>query len=205
MAAYYCTTAELAQDLVGGQASFPETLDQLEWLGLARYFFEEPAVAWLRTRERLRRSGVVPTLALVEVDLDLTNCLDFLDPRVGQAVRSAHEAYVAFEKQELADRLPQAQLKVENGEIEFADPPENPNASPNTVSRYANRRDSLFLRWYLKSYKPVDGAKTSIRAAFLFGHALYPESLIFDGVHVQIAVLDPTIIQNPRLYRLGSP
>jgi hypothetical protein len=203
IAAYYCTTSEHARGLLDERAVFAPTHDALEWLGRGIYFYEQPVVAWRSARERLGRAGTAPELKLIEVQLDLGGCLDFLDPRVGQAVRTAHAAYVDFERDEVAYRLPQARMRVENGVVSFADPPKNPVAYPTTTSPYATYRDHLFLRWYINTYEPLDGSVKSIRAAFLFGKALYPESLIFDGVHVQIAVLDRSVIREPRAHRLA--
>ena len=95
---YYCTTSKHAADLVARNVKFEPTREEFEWLGRGVYFYQEPSVAWARAQQRLRELGERPTL--VRVEIDLSGCLDFLDPRVAKSVRNSYSAYRRYEERD---------------------------------------------------------------------------------------------------------
>src|SRR5579872_1487849 len=198
---YYCTDRTTAAALTSTGVGFVGTLDERDWLGLATYFYQEPSVARKRAIER---SGGAPLqLAIVECDIDLRDCLDFLDPRVAASVRNAEPAFLDYEQKSGIPVLPQARMRVVDRLVSFAQPMPSPYASASAQSPYVNRRDAMFLDWYISDLAKIEGKKkTCIRAAFVGGRALFRESLIFDEVHIQIAVKDLGVVIKPRPYTL---
>jgi hypothetical protein len=67
-------------------------------------------------------------------------------------------------------------------------PRQNPDRSK------AHRLDCSFLNYSIELLSRQDFTIESVRAAFIEGERLFPDSAIFDLTHVQIAIRNPTLI-----------
>src|SRR6476661_1337243 len=70
---------------------FEASRNEYDWLGDGAYFFQDaPGRAWEWARKRFGSEG-----AVVAAEIDLTDCLDLLDPRWHEVVREFHAALLS--------------------------------------------------------------------------------------------------------------
>jgi hypothetical protein len=65
----------------------------------------------------------------------------------------------------------------------------------NSESFKAHRLDCAFLNYSVNFLSKLGQTVESIRASFVEGERLFPDSAIFDLAHVQVVIRNPTLIQ----------
>ncbi|HEX7946799.1 MAG TPA: hypothetical protein VF495_19180 [Phenylobacterium sp.] len=174
----------MAEALVDERTTFRPSDNRGDWLGYGIYFFENAplrAHRWARTWAC--RGGEEP--AVVEAEIDLTDCLDLLDIGAYEALRTRYPDL------DTATTPNQTPLLVSNG---YAPLP--PSSQP-----IRNFMDRALIDFTVELLRELDDPMEirSVRGAFLWGRAVFPESFVFNRSHVQIAVRDPKMISKPKL------
>lgn len=134
---------------------------------------------------RYRNPNVSEPIAVIEAEIDLTDCLDLLD--IWGFERLKH-AYRDFSAQNFSGQWP---LSVSGGQAQ------GPRTGAPVIQNF---RDRDLVDWCAEAIGLHESPVRSVRAAFLWGKAVYPESFLFSRSHVQIAVRDVSIIENPKIH-----
>lgn len=145
-----------------------------DWLGTGIYFFQD---APLRARQwAIEQHPSNPAVICSRIRLD--NCIDLFDIGWQPLLKNVYNSFV--EQCRDTDRpLPQ----------------QNPQRSK------AHRLDCAFFNFAIElisQAQPID----SIRAAFIEGERLFPNSAIFELAHIQIAVRNPKLIIESHLSKI---
>lgn len=187
---FHGTTMERAEQIL--RAGFEQSKNDWDWLGKGAYFFEDaPSIArdWSEQMvERLDKKGIAAKPAVVSATLNLEGCIDLLDNELVASMKLC------------ADRLASGgALKTQHGlrlrsaesrSFVIAD-----YAMPLASHRY-NAADCQVIN-ALWGFLRDDGfSATSVRAPFVLGKQLYSNSFFFHETHVQIAVIERSIISD---------
>ncbi|MGH6909283.1 MAG: hypothetical protein ACREE0_19520 [Phenylobacterium sp.] len=187
---HHGTRREYADRILGGDP-LRARQNNHDWLGTGIYFWqdgEQRARVWARATSR--SDGAEP--AVIAADVDLDGCLDLFDLR---DYRTLLRLYREFERLDGLDSVIQAGLVVVEGrQYTTADPV----SDPLTRQPILNKRDSVFIDWAVRVLGHGGRTVRTVRGAFISGHALFPESFLFDWSHAQISVIDPSVITNVR-------
>jgi hypothetical protein len=139
-----------------------------DWLGTGIYFFQDAplrAKQWA-TQQHPENPAVIRSLIRLE------NCIDLLDIGWQPLLKNVYNSYVE-------------QYRAINRPL----PKQNPDRSK------AHRLDCAFFNYSIEFIalqgQPID----SVRAAFMEGDRLFPNSAIFELAHVQIAIRNPALIK----------
>jgi len=147
------------------QEGFRRSQEPWDWLGEGIYFFQD---APARAREWSVQQGATSPVVLAAV-IRLEDCMDLLDIEWAQVIVDAYYDFV--------------RLFAENG----WSLPQN---------RGGNRQLDKQVMDYVVGWLGTQGQPVRvIRAVFVEGSPLYPESALYDRGHVQVAVRDPTLIE----------
>ncbi len=171
---------------------FEHSRNEWDWLGKGVYFFESaPTLArdWSeQLTARLATKGIVAKSAVVSATLRLDGCIDLLDNEWVGAI------------QECAGRLTaEGMLKTQHG-LRLRSAGNEASVicdydMPLSSYRY-NAADCQVMN-ALWGYLRDDGdTAPSIRAPFVLGKQLFSNSFFFHESHVQIAVIDPSVISD---------
>jgi hypothetical protein len=79
-----------------------------------------------------------------------------------------------------------------------------PLPSQNPTRSKAHRLDCEFFDYIIQLLLSQDEKVETIRAVFVEGESIFPNSAIFDLAHVQIAVRNTTLIQESQLIETGD-
>ena len=182
--AYHGTTEIVANGLVSGALTWKPSQNEGDWLGFGSYFFEGgPYRAFHWARSNL---GAGEPVKVVEAELDLSDCLDLLDISDFQVLKT--QAQIAAGAVSIPAQDP---LEVSNGR---ARPPKG------VPLKMRNRWDRFVVDFCVASL--FDSRRiTSVRSAFLWGHAVSNASFLFNWSRVEIAVREPAaVIRSVRLW-----
>jgi hypothetical protein len=160
----YHGTSLEAAEKIIREGRFTSSANEYDWLGDGAYFFQDAPRRAFEWSQR--RFG--PAAAVVGVVVDLVDCMDFLDIRWCSLLAEAHDQFVKRFKE--AKRLLPRQ------------------------SAGAHRLDRAVINYCVGVLLEQGILIRSVRAAFLEGKPLYPNSAIFDRAHVQVAVRDLSTI-----------
>jgi hypothetical protein len=153
---FHGTSAEAAQRILA--SGFETSRNEYDWLGDGAYFFQDApvrAMEWAR-----QRFG--DDAAVIGAEIDLDDCIDFLDVRWQGEMAQAYQRYRAVLERE-GQNLPRQ-------------------------TRGAHRLDRNVVN-YLSTVLAGRGHNvTTVRAAFGEGEPIFPGSVLLDRSHVQIAV-----------------
>jgi len=165
---FHGTSVERAERILAG--GFQPSRNDYDWLGDGAYFFQDsPSRAWEWARDRFGADA-----AVLRAEIDMTDCLDLLDPAWHPIVRRVHE--------DLLRRL--------RG-MGFPEPRQ---------TRGAHRLDRAVLNDACTRLTEHGILVRSVRGSFIEGEPLFPRSALFTRAHTQIAVRDTSAIQ--RLWRV---
>ncbi len=172
--AYHGTTLERAERILADGAQGNDR--DWEWLGWGFYLFQDApyhAAEWAE----FKSSGGKGLPAIIAATVNLDNCFDLIDIDVWEYAR---EFFNQFGSGLFGAGLVQDPIIIDNGEV--------------TSSGY-HYMDCRFMN-ALVTFLREDKKETlwSVRAAFLEGRAIFPESHLYDKAHVQIAALEPNLI-----------
>jgi hypothetical protein len=167
---YHGTSQDQAKAIL--RDGFRASDNDYDWLGTGIYFFQD---APLRAKQwAIQRYPSDP--AVICSSIRLENCIDLLDvgwyPLLKRTYRSFVENYKSINRPL---------------------PTQNPDRSK------AHKLDCAFLNFAIKLISQAGGVD-SVRAAFIEGDRLFPNSAIFDLAHVQIAVRNPAAISKSFLF-----
>jgi len=165
---YHGTSVERAERILAG--GFLTSRNDYDWLGDGAYFFQDsPSRAWEWARDRFGADA-----AVLGAEIDLTDCLDLLDPEWHDVVREAHTELV-----ERLHRMGFPELRQTNG---------------------AHRLDRVVLNDACTRLIERGIPVRSVRGTFIEGEPLFPGSALFTRAHTQIAIRNTSAIQ--RLWRV---
>jgi hypothetical protein len=138
-----------------------------DWLGTGIYFFQDAPIRAKQWATQQHPENLAVIRALIRLD----NCIDLFDitwqPLLKKIYNSFRERY----------RLINRPL-----------PKQNPDRSK------AHRLDCAFFNFASEIVFSQGQSVESIRATFMEGERLFPDSAVFDLAHVQIAVRNPALI-----------
>lgn len=180
--AHHGTTATIAARIKGGEEFTPST-NIGDWLGTGIYFWQDaPKRAAYWARRAARRAKDKP--AVLETQIDLTNCLDLLDLF---AFNTMKVECAEFERR--TSGYEQDPLVIEDGATVY--PPDGTRL----VDR--NKKDKALFDFATASIEAKTGKPVPVvRSAFLWGEALHKTSFVFDWSNVHICVRDHSAIQS---------
>ncbi|MBW4620578.1 MAG: hypothetical protein KME17_14640 [Cyanosarcina radialis HA8281-LM2] len=147
---------------------FQSSDNDYDWLGTGVYFFQD---APIRAREWARKRHP-ENPAVICALIRLENCIDLLDINWFPQLKNVYNLFV--QQYESTDRpLPK----------------QNPDRSK------AHRLDCAFFNFTIQLLSSQGQAIAGIRAVFVEGKQIFPNSAIFDLAHVQIVIKNPNLIQ----------
>jgi hypothetical protein len=170
--AHHGTSAEAAAFIL--REGFQSSQNAYDWLGDGSYFWENNfhrAEAWAL------QNHTDPVV--IEVQLDLENCIDLTDPDwFALLTRSA-------------DRILDARKRS--------------GLRPLRQDGLFHGKDRFIINTIAEELHAAGRPLQSVRGAFAEGDPAYPGSAIFSQSHVQIAVRDPAVIRNVAVTRVRRP
>jgi hypothetical protein len=146
-------------------SGFRISRNDYDWLGDGAYFFQD---APLRAWEWARKRFGAEA-AVIGAEIDLTDCMDLFDARWHDVIREAYS--------DLVRRL---------------------NQEGRTLPRQtsgAHRLDRAVINRTVGALDDRGILVRAVRAAFIEGEPLFPESALWNQTHIQIAVRDPSAIK----------
>jgi hypothetical protein len=139
-----------------------------DWLGEGVYFFQDaPLRAWQWAAEQHPQDP-----AVIRSVIRLENAIDLFDIKWFPVLKSAYQTF---------------KQKYERNNLPL------PYQSP--ARSKAHRLDCEFFDYITQLLISQDEKVEAIRAVFIEGEAVFPNSAIFDLAHVQIAVKNTALIQ----------
>jgi hypothetical protein len=151
------------------QEGFTLSRNDYDWLGDGIYFFQDAPERARQWAEKLHPESPAVVRALIRLE----DCMDLLD--VSWA-RFLNEAYDLFLKHLKAAVQP---LPVQ--------------------TRGAHRLDRDVINYAVGILAEKGFHIRTVRAAFVEGAPIFPNSALFDHSHVQIAVRDPNLIERAEI------
>ena len=160
-----------------GKERLRQSTNDYDWLGRGIYFWEhgpERAEDWA-VQQRRRGSIVEPSV--LGAHIHLGNCFDLLDVR---HTRILKEAFAEFQRAMSSAGQPL---------------PSNEPLSSSDSDRLLRRLDCAVINWTLDQMeKGGMGSWDTVRGVFQEGGPVFPESLILEKSHIQIAVRNTACI-----------
>ena len=192
---YHGTTLAVAEAIVDRAEPFRPSGDRLgHWLGRGIYFWEENEIRarfWANGRAlQEARDGVAPLPAVIVADIDLSQCLDLCQPRWHRAIRRLGEGLSIPAQHGPVLRSARANTRFTIADYDMDPLTEGMNGADERVI------DALHAK--VSSHQRV----TTKRGAFQVGRQLHSNSYLFEEGHVQIAVLDQTVITPVEVIKL---
>jgi hypothetical protein len=139
-----------------------------DWLGTGIYFFQDAPIRAKQWATQQHPNNP----AVICAQIQLENCIDLFDVGWQPALKNMYNLFI--ERHRLLNRP-------------------LPKQSPH--SSKAHRLDCAFLNFVHEFILRQGQSIESIRATFIEGERLFPNSAIFDLAHVQIAIRNPALIQ----------
>jgi hypothetical protein len=162
---YHGTSRAKAESIL--ENGFRASDNDYDWLGTGIYFFQD---APLRAKQWAQQQHP-DNPAVICSSIRLENCIDLLDIGWQPLLKNAYNAFVE-------------RYQYNNRPL----PKQNPDRSK------AHRLDCAFFNFAIelisRQLQPVD----SVRAAFMEGERLFPDSAIFELAHIQIAIRNLALI-----------
>ena len=194
---YHGTTRQIADEIVHGSKPFLKSNNEGDWLGYGAYFFEDGrkrALTWAKNRY----STPLNEPAVVSVNIDLDGCLDLVDSKFCALLRNKYHDFLDLERQ-LGSFDDQAGLIVLGGKVFTT---ESSDTNPRTRPPIDNYRDRTFINWIVRILRKRGVTIRSVRGVFLSGSGIFETSHVFDWGHIQIAVLDDTVLSDPKIVEI---
>jgi hypothetical protein len=195
--AYHGCNVEAARALLSG-SPFKPSNKPYDWLGSGAYFWErDPLRAYEWALERRPHQPCV-----VGAAIELGNCLDLTTRSGIQAVRVAHDSYLALQEEE-------------NHRPVLRNQPAKSGRPSDLIIRYLDNAIIDHLHQSYKRASDLSGGRIrefdTVRALFPEGEPLYENAGFLEKTHVQIAVKKPEqvlgVFRIPayKLRELGMP
>jgi hypothetical protein len=163
--AYHGTSQTKAESIL--QNGFLASDNDYDWLGTGIYFFQD---APMRARQwATEQHPNEPAVICARIQLD--NCIDLFDVKWFPILKNI---YNLFDDQYRSANRPL--------------PKQNPLRSK------AHRLDCAFFNFASQLISNDEQTVECIRAVFVEGESIFPDSAIFDLAHAQIAIKNPALI-----------
>ncbi len=170
---YHGTNTEVATTII--QQGFNVSSNDYDWLGTGVYFFQDaPVRAWEWAKQQHPANP-----AVIRSTIRLEDCIDLLDISWFPLIRNVYNLFVE-------------EYRQGNRPL----PRQNPERSK------AHRLDCACFNYIVEVLGQQGQIPRAIRAVFVEGEPVYPNSAIFDRAHVQIAIREVSLIEESRLVRL---
>ena len=169
---YHGTSKRLAFDI--RRHGFKASANDYDWLGDGVYFWQD---APSRAREWAEQHhGEAPAVVGARMTLS-PDCMDLLDIDWWRTLEEAHTLLLA-EAARTGTAVPRQ--RSDSG---------------------AHRLDAAVINYSTRLAETKGLRVPAVRAAFVEGQPVYPNSAIYNRSHVQICVIDPTIINDVFIVR----
>ena len=170
---YHGTSQERATVILS--EGFRASDNDYDWLGTGIYFFQD---APLRARQwATQQHPKDPAVICSRIQLD--NCIDLFDIGWQPLLKNVYNSFVE-QYQNTQQPLPK----------------QNPDRSK------AHRLDCAFFNYSIEFIDLQPQQIKAVRAAFVEGERLFPDSAIFELTHVQIAIRNPELIIESQLVEI---
>ncbi len=177
---YHGTTRANARSIVSN--GILESRRKALWLGIGSYFFQDGyslALGWA-SKEILRRQ-IDDQPAVVEVDIDLSLCIDLVDGRYWERVKDVYT--------DMAGDLNARGIQQLGFDANF-----RPLSESEQRQLGRNYLDSevmtVFRQSLVEDFRENGTELTSVRAAFAEGRPVFADSWMFDESHIMICVFN---------------
>ncbi len=161
---HHGTTRAAADAIV--REGFKPSSNTFDWLGDGVYFFQEGRS---RAQDWALKVAGSEEWAVIEAEIDLTDCMDLLERSWSELLSEARDAIVSQHRR-AGLRLPK-----QDG--------------------LAHGMDRLVINYAVGVLESRGHRVASVRAAFQEGEPAFPGSALFSMSHVQIAVRDQSVIR----------
>ncbi len=167
---YHGTSAEAADLIL--REGFSIKPSRYHWLGDGVYFFQDaPLRAWEWALRRYSDPAVIRSLIHLDED-----CMDLVDIKWFSLIDEMYPLYLAWYEQ-----------------MNWPLPVQN-------LERKAHGLDCDFFNYVVRTMNEDMKVRIrAIRGVFMEGERILPNSAIFNRAHIQIAVLDTSLIQESSL------
>ncbi|MFB2918715.1 MULTISPECIES: hypothetical protein [Aerosakkonema] len=167
---YHGTSAEAAELIV--RDGFRIKSSRYHWLGDGVYFFQDaPLRAWEWANQRYSDPAVIRSLIKLDED-----CIDLVDIKWFSLIEEIYGLYLS------SYELLKQPLPVQN------------------LERKAHGIDCDFFNFMVRLLSESRGIKVrAIRGVFIEGKRIFTNSAIFNRAHIQISILDTSLIQESYL------
>ncbi|MFB2969289.1 hypothetical protein ACE1CD_09980 [Aerosakkonema sp. BLCC-F183] len=163
---YHGTSADAAAAII--QRGFNISSNDYDWLGTGVYFFQDaPLRAWEWANQQHPTNP-----AVIRSVIRLEDSMDLLDIKWFPLLRNIYNSFVE-------------EYRQTNRPL----PRQNPERSK------AHRLDCAYFNYIVDILQNSGESIRIIRAVFLEGERVFPNSAIFDRAHIQIAVRDTSLIE----------
>jgi len=170
---YHGTSNEKALKILSD--GFFQSDNDYDWLGTGVYFFQDAPVRAMQWA--IEQHPQNP--AVIRSRIRLENCIDLLDTKWIPFLKSAYNSFI--EQYHNLDRpLPR----------------QNPSRSK------AHRLDCAFFNYTTEMLATQGQQVEAIRAVFVEGQNIFPDSAIFDLAHVQIVINNIALIEECQLFEI---
>ena len=163
----------VADDLLNGKDFVPSANDW-DWLGSGTYFWETNPLRGMEFAKEGRSRGKVTNPAVIGAVIDLGFCLDLTSSTGIEAVKAAHEDFIAYANE--ADKpVPKNRLGSDKllRELDCA-----------VINHLHKVREAALLP-----------AFQTVKAVFIEGNRIYDDAGFFEKTHIQICVRDKFCIK----------
>ena len=145
-----------------------------DWLGTGIYFFQD---APLRAKQWATQQHP-DNPAVIRSRIRLDNCIDLFDIGWQPLLKNVYNSFVE-------------QYRETNRPL--------PKQQP--VRSKAHRLDCAFFNYSIEFIAPQGQNIDGVRAAFMEGERLFPDSAVLELAHVQIAIRNPELIKESHLIK----
>jgi hypothetical protein len=187
---FHGTDSETAQKILSSSTShLRSSTNGWDWLGEGIYFWEnDPERAASFARERFRWKGIRDKkVAVVGAVIDLGLCLNLFDQPALVEMKAAYDSLAS------------------DFDVMGQDLPKNKGHSADLVERYLDQAVMTHLHALRRALPEEFEPYQTVRAGFLEGAELYPNTAFRTKNHIQIAVMDKNCIKGYFAPRKRAP
>lgn len=181
---YHGTTLRAANSILDNGFDF--STNKYDWLGKGIYFWQDaPQRAWNWAVEYTQNKHPDDAPVVLCSELDLNNCMDFLDSNPGNdwyfALNNTYKLLKERISQMTEEEYKQFPPPIQKGKL--------------------HGWDRCCIDFLIKEIlEPQEEYISSVRAAFSDGKAIFENSGLYDLAHVQIAIRDLKMVKNTQIY-----
>jgi hypothetical protein len=172
---YHGTSQSKAANIL--KHGFLASDNDYDWLGTGIYFFQDAPIRAKQWATQQHPNDPAVICAIIQLE----NCIDLFDVGWQPLLKSLYNPFVES-------------WRSTNQPF----PRQDPERSK------AHRLDCSFLNYSIELLSRQNLMIESVRAAFMEGERLFPDSAIFDLTHVQIAIRNPSLIRTIELVEISG-